>query len=68
VLADPLAANGPFRLPAGDALETVWALTSPELYQLLARTRDWTPRRYEEWLTGSLNELLLPEQARAARP
>ncbi len=61
VLVDALAANGPLRLPAGEAVETVWALTSPELHQLLVRLRGWTRRRYEEWLAASLAELLLPE-------
>jgi AcrR family transcriptional regulator len=62
VLVDALAANGPLRLPAADALETVWALTSPELFQLLTRLRGWTPGGYGEWLAGSLKELLLPER------
>ena len=59
VLVDALAANGALRLPADDALETVWALTSPELQQLLVRERGWTRRRYEEWLVASLARLLL---------
>ena len=42
VLVDALAANGPLRLPDDEALETVWALTSPELHQLLVRVRGWT--------------------------
>lgn len=63
VLVDALAANGPLRLPADEALDTVWALTSPELHQLLVRQRGWTRPRYEEWLTGSLKELLLPNRA-----
>ncbi len=59
VLVDALAANGALRLPADDALETVWALASPELQQLLVRERGWTRRRYEEWLVASLARLLL---------
>ena len=59
VLVDALAANGRLRLPADDALETVWALTSPELEQLLVRERGWTRRHYEEWLVASLTGLLL---------
>jgi AcrR family transcriptional regulator len=61
VLVDALVANGPLLLPAGEALETVWALASPELYRLLVHLRGWTPRRYEEWLTDSLAGLLLPQ-------
>ena len=58
-LVDALAANGPLRLPADQAVETVWALTSPELHQLLVRVRGWTRRRYTDWLTDSLAVLLL---------
>ena len=60
VLVDALAANGPLRLQGDDAVETVWALTSPELHQLLIRLRGWTRSHYEDWLAKSLAELLLP--------
>ena len=60
-LVDALAANGPLRLEAEEALETVWALTSPELHQLLSRIRGWTRQRYRDWLATSLAGLLLPE-------
>ena len=59
VLVDALAANGPLRLAPDDALETVWALTSPELHQLLTGVRGWTRRRYCDWLGASLAQLLL---------
>ncbi len=61
VLVDALAANGPLRLDVDEAVETVWALTSPELHQLLVRVRGWTRQRYRDWLASSLAELLLPE-------
>ncbi len=61
ILIDALAANGPLRLDADESLETVWALTSPELHQLLLRVRGWTRRRYRDWLATSLAALLLPE-------
>jgi AcrR family transcriptional regulator len=60
-LIDALAANEPLRVPAEQALETVWALTSPELHQLLVRVRGWTRNRYRDWLTDSLSALLLDE-------
>lgn len=60
-LVDALAANGPLRVPHDEALDTVWALTSPELHQLLLRTRGWSRDRYRDWLAGSLTVLLLPE-------
>jgi AcrR family transcriptional regulator len=58
-LVDALAANGPLRLEREQALDTVWALTSPELYQLLVRVRGWSRRRYTAWLSDSLAALLL---------
>jgi len=54
-----LAANGPLRLPPDAAAETVWALTSPGLHQLLVRERRWSRRRYTAWLADSLASLLL---------
>lgn len=63
VLVDALAVNGPLRLHNDEALETVWALTSPELHQLLSRVRAWTRRRYCDWLAGSLAQLLLQESS-----
>jgi AcrR family transcriptional regulator len=59
-VVDALAANGPLRIPAGEALDTVWALTSPELHQLLVRVRGWKRRRYAEWLGETLAAALLP--------
>lgn len=55
-----LQANGPLRLPTGGATDTVWALTSPELYQLLTNVRGWSHRRYTAWLADGLEALLLP--------
>lgn len=59
-LVDALVANGPLLLSADAATETVWALTSPELHQLLTRQRGWSRRRYTNWLARSLEALLLP--------
>jgi AcrR family transcriptional regulator len=58
-LTRSLEGNGPLRLKDEQALETVWALTSPELHQLLRRLLGWSRRRYREWLSASLAELLL---------
>lgn len=59
-LVDALSANGPLRLSPPAATETVWALTSPELHQLLVHQRGWSRRRYATWLAESLDSLLLP--------
>jgi AcrR family transcriptional regulator len=58
-LVRAVEANGPLRLDEDDAVETVWALTSPELHQVLTRVRGWTRRRYCDWLAASLDALLL---------
>lgn len=64
VLVDVVAVNGPLRLRNNEAVETVWALTSPELHQLLTRVRGWPRRRYCDWLADSLAQLLLQESSR----
>ncbi|MCA1683032.1 MAG: TetR/AcrR family transcriptional regulator [Actinobacteria bacterium] len=64
VLVDALAANGPLRLERGEAVETVWALVSPELHQLLTRQRGWSRRRYCAWIADSLTRLLLQDDSR----
>jgi AcrR family transcriptional regulator len=58
-LVAALAAGGELRAEPDDALDTVWAIASPELHRLLTGTRGWTRERYCEWLAGSLAALLL---------
>jgi AcrR family transcriptional regulator len=57
-----VSANGPLRegLVEKTAGETVWALTSPEVFQLLTRDRGWPAEAYTRWLEDSLVRLLLP--------
>src|SRR5581483_8306948 len=59
VLVEALRANGPLRLSPQRANDTVWALTSPELHQLLTVVGGWSRRRYTAWLASSLEALLL---------
>jgi AcrR family transcriptional regulator len=59
VLIDALGGNGPLRLPPDEAVESVWALTSPELHELFSRVGGWTRVRYCDWLVDSLAQLLL---------
>ena len=56
----PRSATAPYACRQTNAVDTVWALTSPELHQLLVRIRGWTRRRYTDWLADSLDALLLP--------
>jgi AcrR family transcriptional regulator len=57
-----VAANGPLRdrLDEAEAGEVVWAMTSPELFQLLTVDRGWTTEKYTQWLADTLTMLLLP--------
>ena len=54
-----LAANGTLRQEPEKAVDTVWAIASPDLHRLLTGTRGWTRERYCEWLARSLAALLL---------
>jgi len=57
-----VAANGPLRdgVDLDAAGESVWLLTSAEVYQLLMGDRGWPRERYERWLADALITLLLP--------
>lgn len=58
-LVKVLTRNGPLRVTKAEAAETIWALTSPELHQILTGIRGWSRRRYTKWLARSLADLLL---------
>lgn len=42
-----------------ETIETVWAITSAELYNLLTVDRGWSGEQYEQWLAKTLKKLLL---------
>jgi len=56
-----IAANGPFRdnMDERYARDTVWTLTSGEIYLLLTRDRGWSKEQYSEWLADTLTRVLL---------
>jgi AcrR family transcriptional regulator len=41
------------------AAETIWVITSPEVYNLLITDRGWTKEHYVDWLSDSLIRKLL---------
>lgn len=43
-----------------DAADVIHALMSPEVFQLLVEDRGWSEKRYEQWLTQTLVDQLLP--------
>jgi len=42
------------------AAEMVWTITSPEVFLLLTRDRNYSKGRYSTWLETTLTRLLLP--------
>jgi len=54
--------HGPLRagLDQTSAGEIVWAMTSPELFQLFTVDLGWTEEKYAHWLADTLERLLLP--------
>lgn len=59
---DCVMANGALRnkLDKLTATETVWLLTSAEVYNLLIVERGWSGDEYEVWLSQTLTDFLLP--------
>jgi hypothetical protein len=57
-----VAAHGPFRegVDLAYATNTVWTLTSPEVFLLLTGDRGWSKENYAGWLADMLIRALLP--------
>jgi TetR/AcrR family transcriptional regulator, regulator of autoinduction and epiphytic fitness len=62
VVAQRLAAHTALRaeLTVAQAAETIWTMTSPEVFNLLTLDRGWSRARYVQWLSDTLIRLLLP--------
>jgi len=41
-----------------EAIDTVWVLMDPAVFDRLTRLRNWTPASYEQWIATSLARLL----------
>jgi hypothetical protein len=41
------------------AREILWAMTSRDLYRMLVRERGWPSQEFEDWLGGTLVDVLL---------
>ena len=63
LLVDHLATTGRLRpeLPRDEVADTVWAVNSTEVYELLVHQREWTADQYERWLARTLRRLLLTD-------
>jgi AcrR family transcriptional regulator len=42
------------------AIDVLWLLMEPVVFQRLTRERSWTPAQFERWFTDSASRLLLP--------
>jgi AcrR family transcriptional regulator len=62
VFVRALMKNGSLRdgLTPEDAAESVWTLTSGEVFTLLTKNLDWSQKKYKQWMIDSLTRLLLP--------
>lgn len=62
MIARTLARAGALRpgLRERDAADIIHALVSPEVYRLLVFDRKWKPARYQQWLTATMIDQLLP--------
>ncbi|MCG2786568.1 MAG: TetR/AcrR family transcriptional regulator [Anaerolineae bacterium] len=56
-----LTTNGSLQeyLTLGEAAETVWAISSAEVYSLLTIDRGWSGEQYQQWLAKMLTKILL---------
>ena len=63
LLIEDLESAGALRagISRQEAADTVWAVNSTEVYQLMTETRGWSPEHYRQWLTRTLCRLLLPD-------
>jgi TetR/AcrR family transcriptional regulator, regulator of autoinduction and epiphytic fitness len=61
VFVEVLASNDSLRdgVTAQEAAETVWMLTSAEMYNLATMDRGWSVEKYQQWLADALINLLL---------
>ena len=60
--ARQIAGHGSLRegMEVSTAAELLWTITSPEIFLLLARDRNYSKQQYSSWLQATLTRLLLP--------
>lgn len=59
-IVDEIRRREPSRASASrtEAIDTVWILMDPAVFDRLTRLRGWTLRRYQQWFAGSIARLL----------
>jgi AcrR family transcriptional regulator len=60
-LVDRLARVAPLRrgCTRAEAVDTLWLLMDPAVFDRLTRQRQWTPERYERWFADSIVRLVV---------
>lgn len=60
-LVERIAALGPLRhgLTSDEAVDTVWLLMDPAVFDRLTRQRRWPVERYQHWFADSVSRLLV---------
>ena len=62
-LVDALTRKAPLRTGCTrqEAIDTVWVLMDPAVFDRLTRQRHWTQEQYQGWFAGSVRRLLLAD-------
>lgn len=58
-IVDQLKGKAPLACPRHEAVDTVWILMDPAVFDRLIRRRGWTRHRYERWFAASVGRLLI---------
>ena len=66
-IVETLEDDGVLAADLATATDIGWALTHPDLYQLLVRQRGWSAESYERWLAETLGAQLVKDRAAGAR-
>jgi AcrR family transcriptional regulator len=69
-IVDQLAAKAPLRAgrPRAEAVDTVWVLLDPAVFDRLVRRRGWPLERYQGWFADAVGRLLTDPPAPEGSP
>jgi AcrR family transcriptional regulator len=62
-IVDQMVRKAPLRrdCTTQEAVDTLWILMDPAIFDRLVRRRSWTPLQYERWFAGSAARLLIAD-------
>ena len=61
-LVDAVARVALLRGPRAEAVESLWILMDPAVFDRLTRQRGWSPQRYRRWFAEAARRLLVPDR------